>query len=222
MNQARKPKPPGWILIVGGTVGIITLIFFMILVILAIVGYEVPESSRFLVVVVLALGAALSSAFLGGYASAEGRLTIPGFDTTPFQVGFGGGLAVLLVFLIVGNLLYVPSPPPPPGIEGWIRAGAVDNPSGRAEPGAQLVERGKQPITISPPYVPKKNDRVTITNAVNLRTKPPLPPDYNLQDKIGVLRRQDRATVIDINTYVDRNTDPTFTRIWAKVKLLGN
>ena len=49
----------------------------MALVLLSVFGKQVPCESRFLVVIVLAFGAALASSFLGGTAAAKGKLPIP-------------------------------------------------------------------------------------------------------------------------------------------------
>jgi hypothetical protein len=95
----------------------LTLLFFMGLVIAGLFGYPIPPDSKFVVVVVLALGSALATSFLGGWAVAEGRIPIPLVQAHPLQVSVGGGVAVLVIVLLLGYWIYVRIPggadPPP-------------------------------------------------------------------------------------------------------------
>jgi hypothetical protein len=100
-------RPPKWVWIAGAVFGAATLIFFMVLVIAAVLGREVPANSRFLVLVVLAFGAAMSAGFLGGTASAKGTVRLPEALNTPIAVSTTGGVAVLVVVLLVGYYFYV-------------------------------------------------------------------------------------------------------------------
>ena len=98
-----------WVFIAGCALGAATLIFFMILVIMAIQGYEVPKDSRFLVVVVMALGAALSSAFLGGHAAINGKIPFPAksiYKGNTMKFSATGGIGVFIISMIVGYLFY--------------------------------------------------------------------------------------------------------------------
>jgi hypothetical protein len=90
----------------GLIIGIITLLFFMGLIIASIFGMTVPNDSQFLINIVLSLGAALSIAFIGGHASANGNLSIPILGSNPLQVSATGGFAVLVIVLIITQLLY--------------------------------------------------------------------------------------------------------------------
>lgn len=106
---------PEWFLLAGVAFGALTLLFFMGLVIASLFAYVVPANSTFSVVVVLALGSALATSFLGGWAVAEGRISIPLVQDHPVQFSAGGGIAVLLILVLLGYLFYVvPREPPPP------------------------------------------------------------------------------------------------------------
>lgn len=73
-----KPPVSTWPLVVGVGFLAISLIFFMALVLIAVLlRMEVPFDSRFLVVIILSLTTATGSAFLGGYAKASGKLSLP-------------------------------------------------------------------------------------------------------------------------------------------------
>lgn len=96
-----------WVPILGAVFAGITLFFFMLLVLAAVIGYDVPPDSRFLVIVVLALGAAMSAAFLGGTAAIHGKLPFPAMRDNPIIFSTAGGIAVLLIVLLFGYFLYV-------------------------------------------------------------------------------------------------------------------
>jgi hypothetical protein len=100
---------PSWFPVVGVILGAVTLTFLMGLVALSTAGKEVPCDSRFLVASVLALGAALASSFLGGSAAAQGAIPLPFAKNHPLQLSMAGGIAVLVIVLIVGTRLYVPA-----------------------------------------------------------------------------------------------------------------
>ena len=100
---------PSWFPVVGVILGALTLILLMGLVALVTAGTQVPCDSRFLVVSVLALGAALASSFLGGSAAAKGALPLPFTKDHPLQISVAGGIAVLIIVIIIGGKLYVPA-----------------------------------------------------------------------------------------------------------------
>ena len=56
--------------------------------------------------IVLALSGALSAGFLGGNASARGSIPVPLLNEHPLAVAFTGGVAVLIVLLILGARLF--------------------------------------------------------------------------------------------------------------------
>ena len=86
--------------------GALALVFFMLLSVLAVMGYEVPQTQRFLLVIVLALSGGLSAAFVGGNASARGSIPIHGAQQHPVRFAVSGGVATLILLLIVGTALF--------------------------------------------------------------------------------------------------------------------
>jgi hypothetical protein len=58
--------------------------------------------------VVLAFGLALSFAFIGGAAAAHGSVPIPFSKKKPLVFSVGGGIAVFVISLTLGNHLYNP------------------------------------------------------------------------------------------------------------------
>src|SRR5687767_823650 len=105
MNKRSRgsQRTPSWLLIASASVLVLTLAFMMVLVLLAVNGQEVPRGSRFLIVIVFALGAAFGSAGLGGYAAAEGKLPFPGAENHPLAISATGGIAVLAIVLLLGD-----------------------------------------------------------------------------------------------------------------------
>jgi hypothetical protein len=95
-----------WVAIVGALIGVLTLVFLMILVLLGVFGHEVPCNSTYLVNSVLSFGAALSAGFLGGNASARGNLDVPLLKNAPLTIGLTGGVAALAVMLILTSSLF--------------------------------------------------------------------------------------------------------------------
>src|SRR5262245_10176936 len=98
--QNLSPSPaapsqsfPDWAPVAGGVAGGMTLLFFMVVVIMAIFGREVPPTSRFSVIAVLALGFAMTAAFVGGNAAAKGNLPVPGLQDKPVEFSVAGGIA---------------------------------------------------------------------------------------------------------------------------------
>jgi tetratricopeptide (TPR) repeat protein len=104
-------NPPGgatkhpslWVPMLGGACGAGTLLFLMWL---SVRSSPIPCESRFLVVAVLALGAALASAFIGGSVAAVGRLPLPFTVRHPIRVSAAGGAAVLLAVALFGYWMY--------------------------------------------------------------------------------------------------------------------
>ena len=113
MEESAGSDVPEWFWRAGVLFGALTLLFFMGLVIASLFAVEVPDSSRFSVVVVLALGSALATSFLGGKAVAEGRIAIPFLQNHPLKFSTGGGIAVLIIILLLGYGTYGRSTPPP-------------------------------------------------------------------------------------------------------------
>lgn len=101
---------PGWVMVAGGVFGGVTILFLMALIILGVFGREVPSGYRFLIVSVIALGLALSSAFIGGDAAAKGQIPIPLLNQHPLTFSVAGGVATFIIVLLLGNLLYSSKP----------------------------------------------------------------------------------------------------------------
>lgn len=111
------------------------------------------------------------------------------------------------------------NPTIPIPLKGWIWFGAIFNPSGNANPGEEIHSLGgNQPITIAPAVVPEIGSTVIITNNVNVRKCPPLPPHYQLCEQLGHFSPGTKIIVNNINAFVDKNTDPTYTRVWGEVE----
>ena len=85
----------------------------MVLVMLAtLFDRQVPEGSRFLVVIVLAIGAGFGAAGMGGDAAAKGKLPIPGASEHPIVVGFTGGIAVFFAVILLRDFIMPPAAAP--------------------------------------------------------------------------------------------------------------
>jgi len=68
------------------------------------VGHTVPCESRFLVHLLFALSASFCTAALGGEAAASGK--IPIFKKNPMAFSATGGIAVLVIALVLLHYLY--------------------------------------------------------------------------------------------------------------------
>lgn len=107
MINAHNENPvPNWLPIVAITIGLFTLLFFMGLVTMSIFIREVPCGSRFLVVIILSLGASLALGLWGGTVAAEGKISLPYIQNHPIVFGATGGIAALIVVMLLGNWLY--------------------------------------------------------------------------------------------------------------------
>jgi len=95
-----------WVIIAGAAIGALTLLFFMVLIILGVMGREIPCNSVFLVNLTISFGAALSVSFIGGNASARGKLYFPGLNYNPLSISLGGGVAVLFIMLVLTTDLF--------------------------------------------------------------------------------------------------------------------
>jgi hypothetical protein len=118
MNKptSTPPSPPQhpvshWFAVAGFIVGAVTLLFLMGLVMATVIGLTVPQSGRFPVVAVLALGAAMSVAFIGGNAAAKGKIPLADIGETPIEFSVTGGIAVLVIALAFGYYFYVRASP---------------------------------------------------------------------------------------------------------------
>lgn len=105
-NEIRATSSP--LLIVGCVFGGLTMLFFMLLVILSAMNKSVPPDDRYLVIIILGLGCAFSASFIGGSAAAKGDIPIGMARDKPFSFSVGGGVAVLIIVLVLGWALYLP------------------------------------------------------------------------------------------------------------------
>lgn len=98
---------PQWAPIVAGIIGAMTFLFFLTLSAVTFFHGSLPETSRFPIEVVLAIGGALSSALVGGHSVVNGPLPIPFVqNSTPMQISVAGGVATLVILLVLGRLLF--------------------------------------------------------------------------------------------------------------------
>jgi hypothetical protein len=100
-------KLPSWFPIAGAVFGGITLLFLMLLIVFSLFSKEIPTTSRFILVALIALGIGLSSTFLGGDAAARGALSLPFFKESPMSFAVTGGIAAFIIVLVLGYALYV-------------------------------------------------------------------------------------------------------------------
>lgn len=98
-------QPPKWLQPAGFGFGLLTLLFFMVVAGASIFGFVIPNEGKFPILIVFALGAALSASFLTGHAAMSGQL--PFGDKNPIAVSASGGIAVLFIILILGYTTYL-------------------------------------------------------------------------------------------------------------------
>lgn len=102
-----SPTVPPWFPIAGYVAGLATLLFFMY------VALFQPGPATFAHIFVSAFGTALSAAFLGGDAAAKGHLPIPFLNNNPLAVSATGGIAVFIIVLLLGSILFLRKPDVP-------------------------------------------------------------------------------------------------------------
>jgi hypothetical protein len=99
---------------------------------------------------------------------------------------------------------------------GWVRLGSINNTNGSSTVREKLI-RTTQAVTIYPPEVPRKGDRVTIVNSVNLRADVPKSPTYRLTNQIGIIQPGEKVTISELVTFVDPASFSNYTVLWAKI-----
>jgi hypothetical protein len=104
-SRATQVLRSGKSVTLGAIFGGSTLVFFMLLVLLAVFGRPVPKDARYLVIIVLSLFGALSTYFLGGNAIARGRIRVP-YLKDPFTIAATGGIATLIILILIGSALF--------------------------------------------------------------------------------------------------------------------
>ncbi|HEY2120469.1 MAG TPA: Fic family protein [Candidatus Acidoferrum sp.] len=91
----------------GMMFGAVAVVFFMALVLLQMFGHPVPETSKFLVVIILALTGGLSTTFLGGTGIVKGSVPVGDAEQHPLGYAATGGVAVLILLLVLGKILFL-------------------------------------------------------------------------------------------------------------------
>jgi hypothetical protein len=95
---------PSWFRIVGSVSAVLTLFFFMGLVIAGLAGHHLTPQEEYPTVFVSALGVAMSLSFLGGDAAAKGK--IPFFKGSPVAFTAKGGIAAFMICFLIGMAVY--------------------------------------------------------------------------------------------------------------------
>ncbi len=106
MMDANERNVPSWFQPAGFCTGILTLLFFMAIVLISILGHEIPPTAKFPVLAVFALGCAFSVSFLTGDAVASGKIPFFG-NQNPLAISATGGVAVLIIILTIGYYIYL-------------------------------------------------------------------------------------------------------------------
>jgi fido (protein-threonine AMPylation protein) len=106
-SRSTEALRSGFVLKLGATLAVLALLFFMALVFLSAWGRRVPDDARYLVVIVLALSGGLSTVLLGGNMIARGSLPVPFVQERPVQFACTGGIAVVVILLILGRQLFM-------------------------------------------------------------------------------------------------------------------
>jgi serine/threonine protein kinase len=91
----------------GVSASAVVMIFLMVLVAASVAGHVVPTESRYLVLFVIAFALGLSSGSLGGAAGAAGRIPLPFAKNHPIEFATSGGIAVFVIVLVLGRLLFL-------------------------------------------------------------------------------------------------------------------
>jgi hypothetical protein len=102
-NPPPPPSIPKW---AGVLIGVLTLLFFMAIVVLGIIGYVVPPPTKFALIAVLALGSAFSAAAWIGSMTLSGDIPFVE-NQKPLVVSAAGGFAIFVLVFILGYWLYI-------------------------------------------------------------------------------------------------------------------
>lgn len=102
---ATQSVPP-WFAMAGAVFGGFTLVFLMGLVVASMVGYDPSQNTRPLIIIVLSFAVALSFAFIGGTAAAQGNIPLPFAKEKPVAFSVSGGIAAFIITMLLGFWLY--------------------------------------------------------------------------------------------------------------------
>jgi hypothetical protein len=106
-NPFRSKRTPLWVKVSGLFFGGCTFFFLMALIICGLAGVSIQQDTKPILVLFFAFGCALSTAFLGGFAIAEGKIKVPVVENNTIKFSAGGGIAVLVVVLLLGYWIFV-------------------------------------------------------------------------------------------------------------------
>lgn len=116
------PEPPIWPRVVGVSFAALAVLFLAVLIGLSVVGKDVSPQARPIVVFFFALCCAMACAFIVGSLTLQGAL--PFSNDKPLVVGATGGIAVLILVILIGNKAWKSHPDVPP-IRGQSGSGAI-------------------------------------------------------------------------------------------------
>jgi hypothetical protein len=109
VEPAPSNASPVWVLIVGVSFLGLAVIFIMVLILLGVAGFPLPDNvnSKFLICALLALVTSIGSGFLGGSAAASGTIPLPRILQNPISFGITGGIAVFIIVLLLSSWIYI-------------------------------------------------------------------------------------------------------------------
>jgi hypothetical protein len=163
-NRIAPVNIPVWFPICGVIFGGLTLIFFMALVVAEILGVEVKLDSRFILTIVLAMGAGLSVSFLGGTAVAKGKISLPYFKDSPISFAVTGGVAIPIIIFLLGYFTYANQDVYPPN-EKFLKVQSLPFVAEVIYNGSDGVNIRKEPLRTSNVIAAiLKDSRLKITN----------------------------------------------------------
>lgn len=132
--------------ITGVVFGSLTFLVFAGLLFAALFDRHVGADDRYLVPIVLAIGAGLSAGALGGSAALEGVVPIPWLGNSAPRMALAGGSAVMIIVLLLGRSLY-----PSTTAEGpEVRLSRVTGVVVGSNPDRVMVEATFDPVQLPP------------------------------------------------------------------------
>jgi hypothetical protein len=234
-DGTRKGAFPRWAPKAALAFGAATLLFLMGLTIAATLNVQVPQGARFLLISGVALGVAMSTAFLGGEAAANGQIPIPGTSEHPVRFSMSGGLAAFAIVVLIGTWAY-PKPASHramartvPFDTFWVYAGLYDR-THFVEPYTSVAyrpssaERGDLLPKIGDVLRLYKERRVMIANyktrgEAEIMTSPAL-VSGNIYDHAVTGKTVPEGTLLLVRDVV-QSYDPTqgnsITAVWCRV-----
>ncbi|MGQ4649496.1 hypothetical protein [Lyngbya aestuarii] len=117
----------------------------------------------------------------------------------------------------IANLILIPST----NDEGWIFLGIVNKSSPPIYFEEPLVS-GSSNINV--PFIPNVETEVTVTQNVELRKNMPQKPNFNAKEQefLGKLKSGEKIIIRKVETFLDKNSTPPVTEVWAEISRCGN